>query len=39
MLFVFPQNEFDKTLDGLIVDAPRRSLLMVDSGKEAEDGG
>lgn len=29
----------DAHLDSLLADAPRRSLLFVDSGKQGEDGG
>ena len=29
----------DERLDALLADAPRRSVLMIDSGKAADDGG
>ena len=33
------QRVLDGALDTLLADAPRRSVLMIDSGKEAADGG
>jgi hypothetical protein len=33
------QRALDERLDTLLADAPRRSVLMIDSGKSAEDGG
>ena len=33
------QRVLDKRLNALLADAPRRSVLMIDSGKAAADGG
>lgn len=33
------QRVLDERLDALLADAPRRSVLMIDSGKDAIDGG
>ena len=33
------QASLDVQLEKLLADAPRRSVLMVDSGKQSEDGG
>ena len=35
----FLQKALDEHLNTLLSEAPRRSVLMVDSGKESEDGG
>ena len=39
MVVLMLQKPLDRHLDTLLSDAPRRSVLMVDSGKEAADGG
>jgi len=39
LLLRAPQRVLDERLDELLADAPRRSVLMIDSGKAASDGG
>jgi hypothetical protein len=36
---MFPQRFMDTALEALLADAPRRSVLMVDTAKDGADGG